>query len=89
MFVTLAESVALVEGFEFRAECNPSAVYAGQRPADWQPWFQAELEDLIESYDAKAIVSDGSDPPDALIRAAAARGRCKMAYPLRHAGTRL
>lgn len=80
VFVTLAESAGLIESFGYRAEYIPSAAYSGQRPADWEPWFQSEVEELIDSYNAKAIVFDGSDPPDALIRAVAARGGCKLAW---------
>ena len=80
VFVTLAEAAGMIEGFGFRAEYIPSAAYAGLRPADWEPWFQAELEDLIDAYEADAVVFDGSDPSEALIAAAASRPRCKLAW---------
>ena len=80
VFVTLAESAGMIETFGFRAEYIPSAAYAGLRPGDWEPWFQAELEDLIDAYEADAVVFDGSDPSGALIAAVSSRRSCKLAW---------
>ena len=76
IFVSLSETPGLIEDLGFRAEYIPSAVYAGVRPEDWNPWFQYELEQLIDAYDASAVVFDGSDPPAVLSRAVASRSWC-------------
>jgi hypothetical protein len=76
VIVTLSETVGLIDALGFRAEYIPSAAYAGVRPADWDPWFQYELEQLIDAYDARAVVFDGSDPPAALGQALASRSWC-------------
>ena len=80
VFVTLAESAGMIEGLGFRAEYLPSAAYANMSPDDWDPWFEADLTRLINAYDAEAIVFDGSDPSPALVRAAASREGCKLAW---------
>ena len=80
VFVTMAESAGLIESFGYRAEYIPSAAYADATAEDWSPWFQSELEGLIEDYGAEAVVFDGSDPSEALVDAVASRGRCKLAW---------
>ncbi len=77
VFVSLSETAGLIEDLGFRAEYIPSAAYAGVRPRDWDRWFQHELEQLIDAYDARAVVFDGSDPPAVLSRAVASRSWCR------------
>lgn len=77
VLVTLADSTAFIEELGFRAEFIPSNGYAGAPPGDWDPWFQYELEHLIDAYDASAVVWDGSDPPAVLSRAVASRSGCR------------
>jgi UDP:flavonoid glycosyltransferase YjiC (YdhE family) len=77
VIVSLSETVGLIEALGFRAEYIPSAAYAGIRPADWGSWFQYELEQLIDAYDARAVVFDGSDPPAELSHAVASRSWCR------------
>ena len=77
VFVSLSESAGGIEAFGFRTEFIPSAAYAGASTADWDPWFQYELEQLIDAYDASAVVFDGSDPPAVLTRAVASRSWCR------------
>ncbi|TMJ44016.1 MAG: UDP-N-acetylglucosamine--N-acetylmuramyl-(pentapeptide) pyrophosphoryl-undecaprenol N-acetylglucosamine transferase [Alphaproteobacteria bacterium] len=75
--MTLSETVGLIEALGFRAEYIPSAASAGIRLSDWSPWFQYELEQLIDAYDARAVVFDGSDPPAALGQVLASRDWCR------------
>jgi hypothetical protein len=77
VIVSLSETAGLIEALGFRAEYIPSAAYAGIRPVDWNPWFQYELEQLIDAYEARAVVFDGSDPPAALGQALASRAWCR------------
>jgi len=77
VFVSLADSAGFIEELGFRAELIPSCATAGAEPAEWDPWFQYELEQLIDAYDASAVVFDGSDPPAVLSRAVASRSCCK------------
>ncbi len=58
----MADSAGLIESFGFRAEYIPPAYCSESSPDDWDPWFEAEIGDLIETYDAEAVVFDGSDP---------------------------
>ncbi len=80
VFATMADSAGLIESFGFRAEYVPPASSSASSPDDWDPWFEAEIGDLIETYDAEAVVFDGSDPPPGLLRAAARHGRCRLAW---------
>jgi hypothetical protein len=77
VIVTLSEAVGLIDALGFRAEYIPSAATAGTCLTDWTPWFQYELEQLIDAYDARAVVFDGSDPPAALGQALASRSWCR------------
>ncbi len=77
VIVSLSETVGLIEALGFRAEYIPSAAYAGVRLDHWSPWFRCELEQLIDAYDAQAVVFDGSDPPAALGDALASRSWCR------------
>jgi UDP:flavonoid glycosyltransferase YjiC (YdhE family) len=77
VFVSLADSAGFIEDMGFRAELIPSCNSVGAESAEWNPWFQYELEHLIDAYDASAVVFDGSDPPAVLSRAVASRSWCK------------
>jgi len=77
VFVSLADSAALIETMGFRTELIPSCAAIGTEHAEWDPWFQYELEQLIDAYDASAVGFDGSDPPAVLSRAVASRSWCK------------
>jgi hypothetical protein len=80
VFVSLSESAGLIERLGFRTEYIPSAAYADVPGAEWDPWFQYELEQLIDAYDASAVVFDGSDPPAVLSRAVASRSWCRAVW---------
>jgi UDP:flavonoid glycosyltransferase YjiC (YdhE family) len=77
VIVSLSETVGLIEALGFTAEYIPSANYSGARPAEWNAWFQYELERLIDAYQSRAVVFDGSDPPATLSRAVASRNWCR------------
>lgn len=80
VFVSLSESAGLIEALGFRTEFIPSPAYADVPGAEWDPWFQYELEQLIDAYDASAVVYDGSDPPAVLSRAVASRSWCRAVW---------
>lgn len=80
VFVSLSESAGLIEALGFRTEFIPSPAYADVPGTEWDPWFQYELEQLIDAYDASAVVFDGSDPPAVLTRAVASRSWCHAVW---------
>ncbi|MCW5715053.1 MAG: hypothetical protein KIT43_11120 [Bauldia sp.] len=80
VFVTMAQAVEAIEAFGFVAEYLPSHQYSGAEPHLWDEWFRAELELLIESYNAVGVVYDGNGPTPGLIGAAGSRGRCGLAW---------
>jgi len=80
VFVTMAQAVGAIEAFGFVAEYLPSHQYTGADPVLWDAWFRAELELLIESYNAVGVVYDGNGPSPGLVSAAGSRGRCGLAW---------
>lgn len=80
VFVSLSESPGMIEALGFRTEFIPSTAYADVPSAEWDPWFQYEIEQLIDAYDASAVVYDGSDPPAVLSRAVASRSWCRAVW---------
>ncbi|MCC6737250.1 MAG: hypothetical protein IT534_14145 [Bauldia sp.] len=80
VFVTMAQAAASIEAFGFTAEYLPSQQYTGTDPRLWDGWFRAELEFLIDVYNAVGVVYDGNGPSPGLVGAAGARGRCGLAW---------
>ncbi|MGV8839572.1 MAG: glycosyltransferase [Bauldia sp.] len=80
VFVTMAQAVSSIEAFGFTAEYLPSQQYTGADPLLWDGWFRAELELLIDTYDAAGIVYDGNGPSHGLVGAAGSRGQCGLAW---------
>lgn len=80
VFATLAQAVKVIESFGYLAEYIPSQSYTDSDPSTWDAWFAVELEHLIDRYDARLVVFDGSNPPPSLIRAVASRGDCALAW---------
>ncbi|MGD9738413.1 MAG: glycosyltransferase [Parvibaculaceae bacterium] len=74
VFVSMAQTADTIESFGFTAEYVPNAHYLGVPSEEWDGWFQAELEHLIDAYNAGVVVYDGNGPTPGLVRAAGSRG---------------
>src|SRR5690606_20389175 len=80
VFVTMAQAVGAIEAFGFTTEYLPSQRYTGTDPRLWDSWFRAELELLIDTYNAACLVYDGNGPSPGLVGAAGSRGSCRLVW---------
>lgn len=80
IFATQAQAPDIIESHGFFAHYLPGHNYLGVVRDDWEPWFQAELEWLIDAFSARAVVYDGNAPGPGLVRAVGSRGGCRLVW---------
>lgn len=80
VFATLAQAANIIESFGYLAEYIPSRGDTATDREDWDAWFRHELGDLINRYEASAVVFDGNNPTLGLVQAALSRGRCPLVW---------
>ena len=80
VFVSMAQAIEPIESFGYTAEYVSSANYLGVDPIRRDGWFRAELEHLIDAYNASIVVYDGNAPTDGLIQAVGSRGGCRLVW---------
>ena len=88
VFATMAQAVAVIESFGFRAEYIPSQMYTGADPIAWDDWLGFEVGRLMSAYRADMLVYDGNELPAGLLRAVMASGRCRLAWIRRAMGAK-
>lgn len=80
VFATQAAAVGAVQDLGFAVEYIPSAQAVGRDFADWDRWFQAELEQLIDRHDPAVVAYDGNHLSWGLINSALGRGDVRLAW---------
>ncbi|PCJ10636.1 MAG: hypothetical protein COB16_01160 [Rhodobacteraceae bacterium] len=86
IFLTFAQAASTIESFGYLAEYFPSQSDTGASMANWDPWLQYELSDLLDRYDIDVVVYDGNNPSDGLVNAALANGGCRLVWVRRGMG---
>lgn len=80
VFVSLSPEIDIIEAHGFEAHYIPAYRYLNAKRSDWDDWFQAELELLIDLTNAAVVVYDGVTLDDPLVRAVGSRGCCRLVW---------
>jgi hypothetical protein len=69
-----------IEDLGFQAEFLPTAPGLGPAPPEWDDWLRDDLDRLIETHNAGAVIYDGNHLAPSLVQAVGPRHGCRLGW---------
>jgi len=80
LFCSMSQAYDVISAYGYQVEYLPSHVYTGVEYVDWHAWARDQIEQMIDFYDAGAVVLDGSVPYLGLLDAVAPRPDVRLVW---------